>query len=86
MAMSSIPTPMFGSCRGVVEGVRAVSIHGDIYHDVQVAREDADGVSVVRVPSHACGRPPRAGDRVELQFLMGQASGLEFLDEPTGPA
>lgn len=76
MTEATQPTPMFGVCHGVVEGVRNVSIHGDVYFDVRLRREDVVGVSMARVPSHVCGRPPAVGDRVELQFLMGQVSGL----------
>ena len=65
---------MIGSWNVEVFGVRPYSIHGDLYYELQVRRldiEESNGYAV-RVPQHAVDRPPVIGDRLALNFLMGQ--------------
>jgi hypothetical protein len=62
-----------GSRPAIVKKVQPVSIHGQISLDVYfVDPEDPDGqVSLARIGPEAAPRNLEAGDRVELQYMLG---------------
>jgi len=62
-----------GSRPAIVKKVQPVSIHGQISLDVYfVDPEDPDGqVSLARIGPEAAPRNLDAGDRVELQYMLG---------------
>jgi len=66
--------PMIGSWTVRVEAVKPFTIHGDQYYELHVVRtNDAEGnVAALRVPQHALGAIPHAGQVLLLKFLMGQ--------------
>ena len=67
--------PMIGSWDVTVHRVRPFQIHGDLYYELQIARDDApEAIVAVRVPEHATEGVPQAGDRLSLTFLMGQVT------------
>jgi len=75
--VSEIPT--FGDVNGTVLQAASVSIHGDIYYDLIMQWEgQADQGVKLRVPNHLCSRPPLAGDRLTLSFLLQQVNGVTF--------
>ena len=77
--MSAIPT--FGDVNGTVLQVANMSIHGDIYYDLIMELEGQTDQRVqLRVPNHLCPRPPQAGDRLTLNFLLQQVNGVTFSD------
>jgi hypothetical protein len=70
--------PMVGSWKVRVHGVRPFAIHGDLYYELHVTREeDAEKVLAIRVPQHAVEGQPAAGDSFEVTFLMGQVTGAK---------
>ncbi len=72
--------PMMGEARGVVRAATDVDIHSDRYVDVAILLDGERAPLAVRLPSHICERPPRAGDRIVLQLLMGQPQSVRFDD------
>ncbi len=62
-----------GSRPAIVKKVQPVSIHGQISLDVYfVDPDDPDGqVSLARIGPEATPRNLEAGDRVELQYMLG---------------
>ena len=62
-----------GSRQAIVKKVQPVSIHGQISLDVYfVDPDDPDGqVSLARIGPEAAPRNLEAGDRVELQYMLG---------------
>ena len=62
-----------GSRPAIVKKVQPVSIHGQISLDVYfVDPDDPDGqVSLARIGPEAVPRNLEAGDRVELQYMLG---------------
>jgi hypothetical protein len=62
-----------GSRPAIVKKVQPVSIHGQISLDVYfVDPEDPDGqVSLARIGPESAPRNLEAGDRVELQYMLG---------------
>lgn len=68
--------PMIGSWTVRVLGVRPFMIHGDQYYELQGVRtNDAQGnVLSLKVPQHAAGFEPRAGETYMIKFLMGQVT------------
>lgn len=66
--------PMIGSWTVRVEAVKPFTIHGDEYYELHVVRtNDAEGnVMALRVPRHALGAVPQAGQVLLVKFLMGQ--------------
>ena len=62
-----------GSRPAIVKKVQPVSIHGQISLDVYfVDPEDPDGqVSLARIGPESTPRNLEAGDRVELQYMLG---------------
>ncbi|TVQ60702.1 MAG: hypothetical protein EA379_07800 [Phycisphaerales bacterium] len=75
------PLPLIaGDVTADVVGVAPVSIHSDLYYDLTLRVDPAsDRGLLLRVPSHACPRPPTPGDRVRLGLLMGQVSSLQYV-------
>lgn len=76
--------PMFGTIRAKIIAVSPVSIHGDLYFDatIEYAHQqpgEPATVARVRIPQHACEREPRAGEMVQLSFLMQQITEVQFL-------
>jgi hypothetical protein len=74
-------TPMVGSWSVEVKAVKPFTIHGDLYYELHVVRMD-DPISqllAIRVPQHAVGRPPEAGQKLSVTFLMGQVTGAKPL-------
>lgn len=75
--------PMTGSWIVEVLAARAYAIHGDLYYELTVRREGGEGQAAdpatVRMPQHALPGGPRAGQRLELSFLMGQVTGARPL-------
>jgi len=76
--------PLAGSIHALILSVTPVSIHGDMYFDLvlQTAEDAAaNRAKQIRVPVHACngGRPPEVGERVEVQFLMQQVTGVRVV-------
>lgn len=67
---------MIGSWTVRVQGVRPFSIHGDLYYELQAVRtNDAQGsVLALKIPQHAAGFEPRAGETYMIKFLMGQVT------------
>lgn len=59
-----------------VQAVRPFSIHGDLYYELQAVRtNDAQGtVLSLKIPQHAAGFEPRAGETYMIKFLMGQVT------------
>ncbi|MDB5355683.1 MAG: hypothetical protein JWN24_2136 [Phycisphaerales bacterium] len=70
-------TPMTGSWQVEVRAVKPFTIHGDLYYELHVVRTDvaADSMIALRVPQHATMGEPKAGDRLNVTFLMGQVTG-----------
>ena len=53
-----------------MHGVRPFAIHGDLYYELHVTREeDAEKVLAIRVPQHAVEGQPAAGDSFRLCLL-----------------
>ncbi|MFG0293155.1 MAG: hypothetical protein ACF8MJ_08370 [Phycisphaerales bacterium JB050] len=79
--MTNPGLPMMGSASFVVRGVKKADIHGDVYYDTALSPRDdpvADPVAL-RLPNHLLMDPPRAGDELEITFLMGQPSVVKRL-------
>ena len=74
-------TPMVGTWTILVRDVRPFTIHGDLYYELHVTREDdpssAGQVLALRVPEHAVEGTPLVGERLVLTFLMGQVTGAK---------
>jgi hypothetical protein len=72
--------PMMGSWLVEILAVKPFSIHGDQYYELHVRRtDDASAASAfaLKVPQHAAeGGEPRVGQRVTVQFLMGQVTAV----------
>ena len=68
---------MIGQWDVTVLAARPFEIHSDRYLELAVRNDSGD--AVVRVPEHAWTRPPQAGTRVRLTFLMGQVTKVEPL-------
>lgn len=67
-------TPLFGSWSVEVLGTRAIEIHGDRYYDINVVKEGEGTPFTLRVPQHATAGEPKAGQKLKVQFLMGQVT------------
>lgn len=68
--------PMIGSWTVRVGAVRPFMIHGDQYYELHAVRtNDAEGnVLSLKIPLHAAGFEPRAGETYRIKFLMGQVT------------
>jgi hypothetical protein len=77
--MSSVSTPMVGTWTVEVKAVKPFTIHGDLYYELHVTRDEQPGqVLGLRIPQHvAAVREPQLGDRLVLTFLMGQVTKAE---------
>jgi hypothetical protein len=75
--------PMIGTWQALVHDVRPYSIHGDLYYELRVTALDEDPNTpqgyALRVPQHAIAQAPQAGDRLSLNFLMGQVISAQHL-------
>lgn len=73
--------PMVGSWSVEILAVNPFSIHGDQYYELHVRRTDdatATSAFAIKVPQHATeGGEPRVGQRVTVQFLMGQVTAVK---------
>ena len=78
-----MPLPIAGVVQ--VEVVRAmpVAIHGDLYLDLECRPDGAAGIEALRIPAHLMPREPdakavvpQAGDRLELNILLGQVDSV----------
>lgn len=67
-----------GSREGVLHSIQPVSIHGQISLDVRVVHPDeADGqLRVVRVGPEAVAKGLEPGDRIRIDYLLGQATAV----------
>ncbi|MBC7785399.1 MAG: hypothetical protein H7144_16320 [Burkholderiales bacterium] len=75
--------PMIGSWQATIDAAKPYQIHGDHYYELLLTLIDEpngnpSGISV-RVPSHAFEADPATGQRVEITFLMGQATGVRVM-------
>ena len=72
-------TPMVGSWSVEVKAVKPFTIHGDLYYELHVVRMDdpINQLLAIRVPHHAVARPPEAGQKLSVTFLMGQVTGAK---------
>ena len=77
--MSPLSTPMVGTWTVDVKAVKPFTIHGDLYYELHVTRdEQPDQVLALRIPQHApTNGEPRPGQRLVLTFLMGQVTKAE---------
>jgi hypothetical protein len=67
-------TPMLGTWNVTVHSLRPFTIHGDIYYEVHLTRDESpDEMLALRIPQHAI-TDPTAGDRLAITFLMGQVT------------
>lgn len=73
--------PLIGDAAGRIRAVTRVDIHSDRYFDVALLLDGEQAPIAVRLPAHACPRPPREGDRVSIQLLMGQPQAVTFADD-----
>jgi hypothetical protein len=70
--------PMVGNWKVRVHEVRPFTIHGDLYYELHVTREeDPENLLALRVPQHAINGQPATGDLFEVTFLMGQVTGAK---------
>jgi hypothetical protein len=68
-------TPMIGTWTVHVRAVRPFTIHGDLYYELAVVRDDLpDQLLAIRVPQHATAGEPQPGAELTVQFLMGQVT------------
>lgn len=74
--------PMVGSWSVEVKDVKPFTIHGDLYYELLVIREDdpTHAVLAIRVPQHAVRGTPKPADRLAISFLMGQVTGAAPLE------
>ena len=79
--------PIAGTVIVTVATATPVSIHGDIYLDLQVTIDGESGATMLRVPAHTMPpaddgtrRLPAAGDRLQLQVLLGQVDSVRLLE------
>jgi hypothetical protein len=72
---------MMGTWTVTIHDVRPFTIHGDVYYELNVWREDqpADHRTLLRIPQHAADRQLRAADRVAVTFLMGQVTSVKVI-------
>jgi len=77
--MSSVSTPMVGTWTVNVKAVKPFTIHGDVYYELHVTRdEQPEQVLGLRIPHHVVSAgAPQPGDRLVLTFLMGQVTKVE---------
>jgi hypothetical protein len=70
--------PMVGSWSVEVKAVKPFSIHGDMYYELHVIRlnDPSNEMLAIRVPQHAVGGLPNAGDKLSVTFLMGQVTSV----------
>ena len=68
--------PMVGNWTVEVQAVKPFAIHGDMYYELIVTRSDDSTAALLslRVPQHAVGGVPCAGDKLVVAFLMGQVT------------
>jgi hypothetical protein len=66
--------PMAGVWHVIVRAAQAYQIHGDLYYEIAVVREDdpQQQVIAVRLPQFTVGQQPQMGEKMTLTFLMGQ--------------
>ena len=73
--------PTIGDVSGSVLRVQQLSIHGDIYYEVEMQLEGQTDQGVrLRLANHLCERPPVVGDSLTLSFLLRQVNGVKFRD------
>jgi hypothetical protein len=67
-----------GSREGILHSIQPVSIHGQITLDVRfVSPDDPDGqLRVARVGPEAVAKGLEPGDRIRVDFVMGQATAV----------
>lgn len=82
-----MPLPIAGTTIVTIATASPVSIHGDLYLDLQVTVEGDESPTMLRVPAHTmpagsdgARRVPAAGDRLELQILLGQVDAVRFAE------
>lgn len=68
-----------GTREAIVKKIQPVSIHGQISLDIYfVSAEDPEGqTSLARVGPEAVPRNLEAGDRVELNYVLGVVTGVK---------
>ena len=60
----------------VLEGVRALDLHGDRYLDLLLRFEDEPEARVVRLHASECPADLAADDRLSVRFVMGVATSV----------
>ncbi len=77
-----------GAREGILAGLRAYSLHGEVYYDVRYAlADDPDGQAHgARLPHDALYPNPQAGDRVRLHFVMDMLVKVEAAGRAAGAA
>ena len=83
-----MPLPIAGTADVTVSTASPVSIHGDLYLDLQVSVDGDSSPTMLRVPAHAmpagadgARRVPAAGDRLRLHVLLGQVDAVRFVED-----
>ena len=73
--------PMVGSWSVEVHAVHPFTIHGDQYYELHVTRIDGEPgpAFAIKVPRHAAAGEPVVGQKLLVQFLMGQVTGTKPL-------
>lgn len=76
MVRGTMSIPMIGTWVVEVRAVKPFAIHGDLYYELHVVRTDVpdESMTALRVPQHATVGEPKAGDRLNVTFLMGQVT------------
>jgi len=79
--------PIAGTVDVTIATASPVSIHGDLYLDLQVTVDGGSDATMLRVPAHVMPpgddgtrRVPAAGDRLRLQVLLGQVDSVRFVE------
>lgn len=62
---------MMGSRAATLLNIGATSIHGQINVALQFRLDDDDGVSMSSVPAESCPSDLKPGERVQLDFVLG---------------
>jgi len=69
----AMQVPMAGVWHVTVQAARAFSIHGDLYYEMKVVRDDdPQKVITVQLPQFTVGAQPVPGEKLVLTMLLGQ--------------
>jgi hypothetical protein len=72
---------MIGDLAVLVHQVKPYAIHGDQYYQLIVTRigDETNEPGAIAVPQHAVAGTPQPGDRLTINFLMGQVTSAKAL-------